>query len=77
MGCKWSVANKYGKQNMVDGTEASSEAPGDSASLPSSSSSRVCGGCRRPVKGHVGLCGEDRCIIGMLEALRLRVEQLE
>ncbi len=59
---------------MADNDVLVSEAP---ASEPMSSSPRTCTGCKKPTKEHFGPYGKDKCVLTVLDALRLRVEQLE
>ena len=57
-----------------DGVEAVSAAPSE---VHSSQSPKHCKGCGNPVKDHVGPHGKDRCIAGIGNGLRERLEQLE
>ena len=59
---------------MAAGQEALLHAQGV---LSQTSSTKHCTACKNPVKGHVGPCGEDRCVVGNLDTLRLRIDHLE
>ena len=47
--------------------------PGEAASQTKQS----CSSCGLPTKGHPGPVGESKCLVGMLNVLSKRVEELE
>ena len=50
----------------------------DSSEAPAQpQSSRLCSGCRKPVKDHFGPYGKERCVVSVVDALRLRIDELE
>lgn len=59
---------------MADEEVTGSGAP---ASDQSSNSSKSCTACKKPTKDHFGPYGKDRCVVGLLDSLRSRVDKLE
>ena len=60
--------------STMDGVASDSAAPSKEVC---SSSQKHCTACKVPVKDHVGPHGKERCVLGVLEALRTRVSALE